>query len=234
MNRALALLLVLAGGCSANASLIEIGGPVVPTDDVACTFAPTGADLLPPGVLDVAGAAPALPSYRQVLRVTNNLPDPGSITAGSPPASKAWTANVARVRVNPAEYLDRFAPNPAVLTDAAGRIVRGENRNPLSSSPVQPAGGSRTQLVDLVSGPLGEQLGQNVAPGEIRRVVLGITLLGTTSDGASLDTTEWFFPLDLCKGCLAAPTCAAGQVLVPTNCFSGFQDTAPACVAAPL
>ena len=103
---------------------------------------------------------------------------------------------------------------------------------PLASQPLQPAGGAGTQLVEAVTGPLALQLAENVpdVPTEIRRVVLGITLLGTTADGASLDTTEWFFPLDLCKGCLVVPTCTAPQVLVQTNCFSFFQDTPPVCV----
>jgi hypothetical protein len=228
MNRALALLLVLAGGCSAPTSLVEIGGRAAPTDAQTCTFAAGGENILGPGLLDVAGAPQ--PGYRLVVYVTNRLPDPATITAGSPAGSKAWIANSARVRVNPAEYVDRFGPSPALLTDAAGQTVRTENRIPVASQPLLPGGGAGTQFLDAVSGPLGAELARHVVPGEIRRVVLGITLLGTTGDGASLDTTEWFFPLDLCAGCLAAPaTCPAGQVLVTTNCFSSFQDSAPIC-----
>jgi hypothetical protein len=198
MTRALSVLLVLAGGCAANASLIEVGGRAAPADTLTCSFEPGGRNILGPGTLDFTAAGTALPNYQMVVYVTNNLQDPGTVTAGSPATS----------------------------------TVQQVNPTPLAGQPLQPAGGTATQLVEALSGPLGMQLAQFVADGETRRVVLGITLLGTPADGASLDTAEWVFPLDLCKGCLPTPSCPAGQVLSRTNCFSFFQDSAPACVAA--
>jgi hypothetical protein len=64
-----------------------------------------------------------------------------------------------------------------------------------------------------------------------QRVVLGITLEGRTYDGARLDTGEWYFPVDVCSGCLVF-SCLDGQIAQPTNCFGFAQDSIGRCVAA--
>jgi hypothetical protein len=216
-------LLLTVAACADNRSLIEIDGRAAPSDATACTFTPGGKNLLGPGLLDVASP---LPAYSLVVYVTNNLADPGSLSPGSLTAAKAWTANAARVRINPSGFVDTFNPNPKLVA------FQGENVVPLDGQTVQPAGGAVAQFVEAVSGPLGAQLAPLVAPGDLSRIVLGISLQGHTLDGARLETNEWYFPIDVCNGCLvsAAPTtCPTGQVLAQTNCFGPSQDSPPAC-----
>lgn len=235
-RRVLASVLVLAAACADNRSSIEIDGRAAPSDAKACEFAPGGKNVLGPGLLDVRSMTP---SYSLVLYVKNNLSKP---TAAAQPvtgqipmvtdASKVWTANAARVRINPSDYVDAYAPNPALLD------FQGENTLPLDGQPVQPGGGTAAQYVEAVSGPLGALLVGKVTPGDLKRVILGITLKGQSNDGASVDSGEWYFPLDLCNGCLVAetPTCGTGQVLTRTSCFATLpdynnQDTPPICAA---
>ena len=230
MNRAIALSVLLASAaCVDNRSSIEIDGRAEPSDPTTCTFAPGGLKASAPGLLDVGSSAQ--PSYSLVVYMINNLSNPAT---ASPPiigqvptvvaSSKAWTANAAKVRINPSSYTSSFAPNPALLA------FQGENSVPLDGQTIQPGGGASTQFVEAVSGPLGAELAPLVAPGEVKRIVLGITLQGRTLDGAGLDTAEWYFPVDVCNGCLVAPTtCPTGQTLTATNCFGPGQDSAPVC-----
>lgn len=238
MNRRILLsVLVLAAGCADNHASIEIDGRAAPSDTTSCRFAPGGQNLLGPGLLDVGSSM--APSYSMVLYVKNNLSKPTSSTTtvtGQIPmvtdASKAWSANAAQVRVNPSGFVGPYAPNPALID------FQSENTIPLDGQTVQPGGGTSTQYVEAVSGALGALLTSKVAAGELKRMVLGITLQGRTGDGAFVDTAEWYFPVDVCNGCLVAqtPTCATGEVLTKSNCFAtapsyNNQDTPPVCAA---
>jgi hypothetical protein len=89
-----------------------------------------------------------------------------------------------------------------------------------------PAGGSGTVVVPLLTAGLLPAISSAVG-GE---VVLGVTLLGHTGDGASLDTYEWPFSLQICAGCVnPAPTCTTGQTLVVNACLGNGQIGVPSC-----
>lgn len=243
MKRLIALSLLLApAACVDNRSSIEIDGRAAPTDLTTCKFAPGGDVLSGAGLLDVGVS---MPTYDLEVYLKNDLSNPA--TASTPvigqiptviSSTKAWTANAAKVRVNPSGYVDTFGPNPSLLQ------FNGENVTPLDGQTIQPGGGTAVQLVEAISGPLGAQLTSLVAPGDLRRIVLGISLQGRTLDGASLDTSEWYFPLDLCNGCLTCPAgqvpssagcvaCPTGQVPTAQSCFGFGQDSAAIC-ATPI
>jgi hypothetical protein len=224
MKRILLAIVVLAAACADNRTSIEITGRAAQSDPKSCTFDPSGKNLLGPGTLDVSFGNM---TYSTVLYVTNNIADPVTSVPEATTASKAWRASAARVRVNPQDYLDRFGASPALLP------FQGENTLPLDGQTTPPAGGKTAQLVDVISRSLGAQIGAaQAAAGDTRRVVLGITLEGLTLDGARVDSGEWYFPVDVCNGCLqpASATCAdPAQVLVAGNCFGFGQDTVPSC-----
>ena len=223
---ALALALVVAA-CADNRSSVEIDGRAAPSDTTQCTFAAGGKNVLGPGLLDVAQSPIWNPRYSLVVYVKNDLVDPATLNSGALTSSKAWTANAARIRMNPAGYVGQFNPSPKLAGASPEDVL------PLDGQTILP-GGSSTQYVDAVGvgSAIVQELQGIVTDPTPQRIVLGITLEGRTSDGATLDTGEWYFPLDVCAGCLAAPTCAAGEVLKQTNCFGAGQDSAPVCVAA--
>lgn len=212
------LALALAGCGSDNRASIEILGRAVPSDLAACTFTAGGLDnLSPTGVYDVNLGG----QYGLALYVQNNLADPKTLGADTSSA-KAWTVEAVRVRVNPSDYVSRYQPSPALAS------ISGESVVPVASSAsLAPAGGSGTVVVGLLADGLATALQSGAGVGG--QIVLGVTLLGRTGDGASLDTAEWPFPLQICAGCLGTPTCPTGQTAVPNACLGNGQIGAPTC-----
>jgi hypothetical protein len=223
MKRTAVVLLLAVAACVDNRSSIEIGGRLSPDSATSCKFAPGNPYFLGPGVLDVAVSAQ--PTYQLVVKVTNNLVNPSSVSDEGFDPAKDWTAEAARVTVNPPDYVDRYGPSPALLP------FQAQNVTPLDGQTTTKAGGASAQFLTAISGPLGAQLAGLVGAGTSGQIVLGISLQGHTKDGAYLQTGDWYFPVTVCSGCLAPPaTCAAGETVVETSCF-GVQDTAPVCAA---
>jgi hypothetical protein len=221
--RKIILLPLLALGLSAcvdNRTSIEVTGRAAASDAKLCKFAPGGDRLFGAGTFDVT-----LPlSYSIALYVQNNLVDPTSLPSGATKGSNDWHAESVRVRLNPKEYVDLYGPSPALAP------VTGENVLEVASQATAAAGGSTVQIADLLSAALAERL-VAVAPasGQVR-VALGITLQGRTGDGKRLDAGEWFFPLDVCMGCLnVTPTCPAGTTLALNGCSPIAQIGVPFC-----
>lgn len=226
MKRALPIsLLLLAAACGVdNGTSVEVDGRAAPDSATTCAFKAGGEFQLGPGVLDLAQVPQ--PVYSLVVYVRNNMADPKLTTPESVTAARAWNGYAAHVRVDPKSYVDAFGPNPPLP------VTSLQTTTPLDGQSVQPAGGTSALHVEAVSGTLGAQLGALLGGGPIRTLVLGIKLEGQTNEGQYIETAEWFFPLKICSGCLAAPTCAADQVLKATNCFSSYQDSAPICASA--
>jgi hypothetical protein len=210
-KKLIVLLATVLGACGADTSPIVIRGRAAPSDvdaeTGACTFPPTGDFQFGPGLLDVG--AGRVPRYNLPLFVRNSLAIPTAQPGQAQSEMKTWFARAARVRVRPGN---------------AGATIT------VAPTAVQAGGGDAALGVDVVDATLGAAL-QQIAPGpgELRRVVLGITLEGETQDGESLDTEQFDYPLDLCAGCIVTPTCAAGQTLTFTSCGYLGQDAAPVC-----
>ncbi|MFL5303001.1 MAG: hypothetical protein ACJ79R_21945 [Anaeromyxobacteraceae bacterium] len=217
---ALALLL---GACVDNRSSVQILSRAAPSDPASCKFAAGGESQMGPGTLDVGFAAdPRALRYSLAVYVNNNLVDPQESSPESVTSSKAWTAVAAKVRLNPKEYVDQFGASPPLLA------ISDENVLPLDGNTI-PVGGNDVELVDAVSRSLGTKIAAALGPDATASVILGITLQGRTADGARVDTGEWYFPIDVCSGCLAAPACAPPAVAVPGSCFNVGQDSAGTC-----
>jgi len=229
MKRTIIACLVLLGtACvqNANLSMVEIDGRAYPSDFTKCTFATGGQFWLGPGTLDLSYPGS---SYRMVLYVKNNLADPTTLDPAALTGAKVWYPQAADVRIDPKSYTDAYGPNPALLSTTFSGNVTG-----LDGQGIQPAGGSGTVLVVAVSAPLAMQLGALVGPMDVKSLVLGVTLRGKTGDGSSLDSAEWYFPLQVCNGCLPLPTCTtAGQVPVDQSCFGPQQDALELCGTPP-
>jgi hypothetical protein len=225
-KKILGLLLLALAGCGAdNRSSVQIVGRAAPSSPTDCTYAGGGQFLLgaPGGTLDVSAAYGAFLRYHLVLYVNNELADPATQSSSAISSSKTWYARSARVRVNPSSYVSTFHPDPGLLDFAA------ENTVPADSHGI-PVNGKDVVAVEVISHALGMALQGQVPAGETRRIVLGITIEGDTADGRPLDTGEWYYPVDVCSGCLAAPVCTAPNVL-KFSCSGPGADAAPACVA---
>lgn len=217
-------LLLLASCRYENTSSVEITGRAagtVSTTGGGCTFDPGGKNLLGAGTLDVT----LQNTYTTAVYVTNNLADPNATSPDSLTAAKAWRAESVKLRLNPASFTGDNSPSPALLA------VSGENVLPLDGQVTAPNGGKTVEYMDVLSDALGQQVAAAADPTAVRRVVFGVTLRGRTLDGAQLDSGEWFFPVDVCVGCLRpAVACVTGQDFVASNCFGFGQDTTPVCV----
>ncbi len=227
-----ALALAVAA-CADNRSSIEIIGRAAPSDPASCKFAPGGEIQAGPGTLDVSAQLTGLQgylSYALEVYLNNNLVDPSATNPGTLAASKAFRAATAKVRVNPQEYTDKYAPSPALLA------FQGQNVLSLDGSTFDP--NSKGVLhVEALSPALGAQIAAALPAGTSQRMVLGITVQGQTLDGASVESAEWYYPVDVCDGCLVAfdvqQCLASGAAVFANNCFAFGEDFRVTCSAAP-
>ncbi len=230
-TKKLLVLAVLAlGACRAdNRSSITILGRAAPSSATDCTFAAGGEFQLGAGILDLGANYGGFLRYRLPLYVNNLMADPTAANDGAVATSKAWRFDGARVRVNPAAYVSDIGPSPALLPFQAENTLPGDGQ-------VIEVGGKSVLLVDVVSHELGQAIQAAATAGQVQRIVLGVTLRGSTADGA-LDTAEWYYPVDVCVGCLACtgctgttPICAAPAIPL-SSCGGPGQDTDTICAA---
>lgn len=212
-KKLIVLLAAALGACGADTSPIIVRGRAAPSSvdaaTGACKFPASGEFQFGPGLLDVS--AGRVPRYNLPLFVTNTLAIPASQSGQATSAMKTWFARAAKVRVRPGN---------------AGATIT------IAPTAVEAGGGDAALGVDVVDAALGASLQQLApAPGELRRVVLSVTLEGETQDDESLDTNEFSYPIDLCVDCLVTPTCAAGEKLTFSTCGYLGQDAAPVCAA---
>jgi len=227
------LLLTLAlGACRAqNRSSIVILGRAAPSSPTDCKFAAGGQFLMGPGTLDVGAVYDGFLRYDLALYVNNELGDPTQNSETAVSAAKSWRPDVAKVRVNPSNWVKDNNPSPVLLPFSA------ENAIPLDGQTI-PANGKSVLLVSAVSQQLGQAIQQVAPAGQLSRVVLGISLQGHTLDGEFLETGEWYYPIDVCVGCLACSGCTGttpicpGGTVTATSCGGPGQDSSTACVAA--
>lgn len=199
MDRRILAVAVLAAAatqaCKSNRVSIEIRGRAFPSDVTKCSFTGTGDFQLGNGVLDVGGTTR---NYIAALYVRNNTDDPSTTTPGSDAAAKAWRPSAMKVRVNPSDYTNAYPPVPDLLP------IQVSNRLPVSGNLIQPGGGQNVVVGEILSQQIGDRLA--ITPGvssqQGGRIVVGITIEGETLDGASVDTGEWYFPIDVCTNCL--------------------------------
>jgi hypothetical protein len=209
-KKILLLLALSLGACRAqNRSSIVILGRAAPSSTTECKYGAGGEFLMGPGVLDVGAAYSNFLSYELPLYVNNELSDPSATSDTAVSAAKTWRPDVAKVRVNPPNWV--------------------KDNNTI------PANGKSVLLVSAVSQQLGQEIqkAQLSAPaGSTNRIVLGISLQGHTMDGEFLESGEWYYPVDVCVGCLAIPACPADRPALQFSCGGPGQDASPTCVAA--
>ncbi len=203
------LALAAVTGCGAdNLTSIQVKGRALSSDPKTCKFTPGGEYILGNGTYDTLVGG----NFGIVLYVRNNLVNANSINPSADAEANAWFVEAARVRVNPSDYVGAYKPSPALAS------ITGDSVLPATGPVVEPAGGESTVAVNLLSDGIFAAL-QSVSSGG--QVVLGVTLKGRTADG-KLDSAEWFFPLEICAGCLSAPaSCPTGQTLVVNACPVG-------------
>jgi hypothetical protein len=210
-KKLIVLLAAALGGCGADVSGIVIRGRAASTTEPAegCAFDPGGELQLGPGLLDVG--AGRLVRYRLPLYLTNSLRVP-PVGPGEPESfQKTWFAHATRVTVRPGGA-------SATITHAPVAVLAG--------------GGESADVFEVVDAQLAPAVQQLApAPGELRRVVLDITLDGETQDGEGLETNVFSYPIDLCVDCIPTPVCAPGETLTRTACGFEGQDSPSICVA---
>lgn len=221
-KKLLVLLALSLGACRAdNRSSIVVLGRAAPSSDTDCTYAPGGEFQLGAGTLDVGPAYAQFLRYQLAVYVDNQLSDPTDASSATLASSKAWRPDAAKVRVNPSNYVKDTRLSPGLLALSA------ENTIPMDGQVIQ-VGGSSVQVVDAISHELGLAIQGAATAGTVQRMVLGISLQGHTLDGNFLETAEWYYPVDVCVGCLPVPACAG---VLAFTCGGPGQDAPPVCAA---
>jgi len=208
-------------GCADNRTTVEIRGHAFPVDTAnGCSFRPESQLQLGNGSLDVAYgggyAGAGGPTYGAVLYITNHSNDPttADTTPGSTVSGSSWRALAARVRVNPSDYTSNYPPNPGLIP------LRTTIRVPLDGQTTRP-GAESTQFVQIVDPTLAALIAAATAAGPPQMLVVGVTLEGETLDGTRVDSGEWFYGIEVCRGCRAT-ACTGTKVL--GSCFGAWQD----------
>jgi hypothetical protein len=216
------LALALAGCTRDNLGSIEIAGRAAPGDVATCTFTAGGQRAGAPVVYDaVLGGGIGVELY-----VQNHLVDPSTIDPSLIASANDWRAENVRLRLNPAEYIDRYGPSPALPG------VKVDSFVPMTVQAVTPNGGEEPQPVTM-SAAITSALASTAPAGgfpALTRNVVGITLLGRTGGGDPLDTAEWYLPVDVCNGCIVGgiPACAPGETPLINTCPVG--QNIPSCI----
>jgi len=228
MNRRLLLAAALAAavGCAENRTTIEIRGHAFPSStDNGCAFA-AGSDLqLGNGRLDIAytglgGYGPiGQPTYSAAIYIANTGTDPtvSDTTPGTTPSAASWRGVAARIRVNPSDYTDRYPPGPSLVP------LGGSIRLPLPGQTIRP-GSESVEVVELIDPTLAAALVAATPVGQLFRIVVGVTLEGETLGGKRVDSGEWFYGIDVCRGC--SPLVCSDPAKTLSSCFGGWQDPA--------
>ena len=101
----------------------------------------------------------------------------------------------------------------------------------LSSGGIVP-GGAQVTEVKIVPDALAQALQGVVAPGTAYTLVAAVTAVGVRrGTGSEIESTEFFYPVELCSGCLVAPVtaCPADTTGLPTNECGLPQDDPVTC-----
>lgn len=223
-----AVALTLAACGQDDRSSVWIQGRAAPSSDTECTYAPGGEFQLGRGVLDVGDGYLGFWRYQLPLYLRNDMQRP--VGAGQSASGNDFIVENVRVRVNPSDYVNRYRPNPPLLAFPFGAPARASVVH--SGPPVEAGGGESATVIDVIPLDLGTVLRAAVdaAGGGVHPIVLGIAIEGRTTDGREINVDEYFYPIDVCTGCLPRATgCVAPQVETFVGCGVPGQDVAPVC-----
>jgi hypothetical protein len=218
--------LTLAACGQDDRSSVWIQGRAVASDD--CAYAPGGEFQLGRGVLDVGDQYAGFWRYQLPVYLRNDMEVP--VGAGQSVTGNDFLVENVRVRVNPSDYVSRYRPNPPLLAFPFGAPARASVVH--SGPPVEAGGGESATVIDVIPTDLGTVIRAAVdaAGGGVHPIVLGIAIEGRTTDGREIEVPEYFYPIDVCTGCLPAPACVAPAVLTSGSCGPPGQDVAAVCL----
>jgi hypothetical protein len=218
-------------------SSIWIEGRPMGSGAPACEYAPGDAFQLGNGVLDVGPEYAGFLRYQLPLVIRNDLQDP--VGTGQSESGSTFIVENVRVRVNPGAYVSEYRPNPPLLDFNAVGGLPARASVPHSGPPVDSAGGESATVIEAIPADLGFVIQSAVVAADqaagvagLHRIVLGVSIEGRTNDGRELEIDEYFYPIDVCQGCLPRPTCVAPQVEIAGSCGFPGQDASPVCGAA--
>jgi hypothetical protein len=223
--------LTLAACGQDSRSSVWVQGRAASSSDTECTYAPGGEFQLGAagGVLDLGPEYSAFLRYELPIYLRNDMQLP--VGAGQSASGNDFLVENVRVQVNPSSYTSRYHPNPPLLDFApvGGAPARASVAH--SGPPVAAGGGESATVIEAIPSDLGFVLQQAVAAagGGLHKIVLGISVEGRTNDGTEIEVDEYFYPIELCQGCLPRAVCVAPQVELPGSCGFPGQDVPTVC-----
>lgn len=221
------LAIALAACGQDDRSSVWVQGRAAPSSDTECSYRPGGEFQLGIGVLDVGPDYNGFLRYQLPLYLRNDMEVP--VGAGQSASGNDFIVENVRVAVNPKDYVSRYHPNPPLLDFTAIGGPPSRASVPHSGPPVEAGGGESATVIEVIPSDLGFILQQAVAASGPGRIVLGISIEGRTNDGTEISVPDYFYPIDVCAGCLPRAVCVAPQVEVFPGCGVPGQDVAPIC-----
>jgi hypothetical protein len=225
----IASMLALSIGCAPSNPALVIDGVIAPTDD--CIFDPSSVIFTLSPTLDTRLYSPAIrPSgirYLAAMRLTSRLiplfNDRYPLRA-EPNVLTLQYADVEILSVDGTPFDFGGLPNPYRI-NTAGTIAPGTSS----------AGASGVVGLEIIPPLYGDSLVEVAG-----RILISVRVTGTTSGGATIESGEYLFPMDLCPGCLVAcdpelttteAVCLLGQDR--TSIIGPNTDPTDGCVAIP-
>jgi hypothetical protein len=212
---------LMLGGCAPGNPGLFIVGALAPGD--GCLFE-AGNPQLTSGILDVSGREVR---YVMAPLFVNQLLNLGETGAGGPPRADPNYVSVQEAQIE----LRDLAGDPLALAGLPNPFrVPATGFVPSSDGTTFGEGVGRLELIPAVYGDaLGELVGT-----ERGQIVASVRAVGYTGGGAEMVTGEFFWPIELCRGCLyQCVRNADGEALCQPTCLpgqDGLEITPSACV----
>ena len=203
--------LIVAGACVQDTPAIFIVQNSALDNGCEPTKTATG-DVLGAGRMDLTVAT----TYRMHLLVENLMSNSGTASLGGGTITADYEGN----RVTFTNAFVSIQGPPSGL----GVALPEEQAIPISGT-LEPANTAVVSM-DVIGNALGLQLAAAI---ETRGMVVPLTVSvrfeGTTTSGTSVESNQFMFPLEVCRGCLLEfPLAATDSTFTPPNCLNTSED----------
>lgn len=192
-------LLTLGLGCAPSNTGLSIDGVMASPMGGMCTYDATSNSFLGYGTLDALEVGATFgPRYLAYIRVANhliNLFNERYPLRADPNVMHLLAADVFITNIDGSTTSFGGLPNPFRVA-AGGTVLSAASESP----------GLGITSIEIIPAAYAAALAPSVGPDGIR-VIASIRVIGRTTGDAAVESAEYFFPIDVCLGCLY--TCAA-------------------------
>lgn len=192
-------LLASGVGCAPSNPGLAIDGVMASPMGGMCTYEATSNTFLGSGTLDTLEVGATFgPRYLAYVRVANhliNLFNDRYPVRADPNVMHLLAADIFITNIDGSTTSFGGLPNPFRVA-AGGTVASAASESP----------GLGITSIEIIPAAYAAALAPSVGPDGIR-IIASIRVIGRTTGDAAVQSAEYFFPIDVCSGCLY--TCAA-------------------------